>query len=89
MGRVVATKRVEPILHCDDTTNGTCVIPGEMSVGGAGDARKKKKETDPKRMPPKAANEAMMIVHANEAVEMPSAVPVGPPAMVVWSKRGE
>jgi hypothetical protein len=40
-------------------------------------------ETDPKRMPPKAANEAMMIDHARLAVEIPSPVPPAPPAIVI------
>jgi hypothetical protein len=40
-------------------------------------------ETDPKRMPPNAAKEAMMIDHARLAVEIPSPVPPAPPAIVM------
>jgi hypothetical protein len=73
----------KPVFHGNNTSNRSRVISAEEKMRIQ--HREEVSETDPKRMPPKAAKEAMMIDHARLAVEIPSPVPPAPPAIVMSS----
>jgi hypothetical protein len=76
----------KPVFHGNNTSNRSCVISAEEKMR-IQHKQEEVAETDPKRMPPKAAKEAMMIDHARLAVEIPSPVPPAPPAIVISSYR--
>ena len=72
----------KPVFHGNNTSNRSCVISTEEKMSMQL-AQEEMTETDPKRMPPNAAKEAIMIDHARLPVEIPSPVPPAPPAIVI------